>query len=108
LRASAVWLPDLPGGAGGRARPLNQMLNEVLKYGRIQLVTDLLPMTFGHDEASLTQHREMPGDRWPTRVELRRDFPRRERSIAQQAEDATTSLVGECAKRPVRGAQRTT
>ena len=57
-----------------RFPPIHQVLDEILKYGRIELVVDFLAVPFGRDQAGVFQDAEMSGDRGPARVEPRRDL----------------------------------
>lgn len=94
---------DAASGASGRASPLDQMLNQVLENRGIQLVSNLLTMALGYDQASVAEHGKMPGDGRPARAEASGDISRSKGPITQQPEDVTSGLVGECAKRLIRG-----
>jgi hypothetical protein len=74
------------------------MLDDVLEHGRIELVCDFLPATFADDEPGIPQHREMPRNRRPTRVEPVGYLTRRHGTLAQERQDLTTRVVGQGAK----------
>src|SRR5690349_5814955 len=78
--------------------PVEQMLNEVLEDGGIQLVHDLLAVALGESESRVAERAEVTRDRCPCRGKLLGDLAGRLRPVAQQPEDLPASRVGERAK----------
>src|SRR3954447_7441161 len=54
-------LPQRPRDAAGGARPLDEVLNQVLEDRRVQLVAYFLAAALRRDKTGITQHGEMPG-----------------------------------------------
>ena len=71
------------------------MLDEVLKDGRVQLVIDRLALSFGDDEPTGPEHREMPRDGRPARMELVGDFAGRPWARAEEIENLPPRFVGQ-------------
>lgn len=80
------------------ANPLDQMVDEVLEHGGVELVDDLLAVALGENEPGVAEHAEVPGDRGPRRGKVFGDFTRCARSVAQELEDVAARGVGECAE----------
>src|SRR5918998_3819153 len=83
-----------PCGAG----PLEQVLDEVVENGRVELVDDLLPVPLREDEARVAQHGQVPRDGRPRRREALGDLAGGLRAVAEQAQDLTTGGVAEGAE----------
>src|SRR6266567_1498055 len=81
-------------GFGARLRPVEEVFDEVVEHGRIELIDDLLPVALRQNEVGVAQHGEVPRDRGPRRREAFGDLPRRARSVAQQAKDLAPGRVG--------------
>src|SRR3954469_1543169 len=81
-----------------RPDPVEQMLNEILEDGGVQLVHDLLAVALGKDEPRVAEGAEVTRDRRPGSGELLGDLAGRLRAIAQQPEDLTTRRVCKRAK----------
>ena len=52
-----------------RAKPLDEMFDYVLEYGRVQLINDVLPIALGEDQLGVLEHAEVARDRGPARLE---------------------------------------
>ena len=74
------------------------MLYQVLEHRRVQLVSNLLAMAFGHHETGFPKHGKVPGNRRPAGIESIGDLSRRERSIPQQPKNHPPRLVSEGAE----------
>src|ERR1700694_1449617 len=85
-----IWSP--------RAKPLDEVFDDVLKHGRIQLVHDVLAIPLGQNQLRVLQHAEMTRDGSPAGAELLGDLPRGARSGAQKLEDLAPGWVGEGAE----------
>src|SRR5437868_6118299 len=81
-----------------RPHPVEQMLNEVLEDGGIQLIHDLLAVALGEDEPRVTESAEVPGDGGPGGRELLGDLAGGLGSVAEQAENLASRRVGERAE----------
>src|SRR5256885_644484 len=102
MRIGASHLRIFPSAAGSRAaarlrrtNPVEQMLNEVLEDGGIELVHDLLAIPLGEDEPRVAERAEMARDGRPRRWKLLGDLTGRFRSVAEQVEDLPSGRVGE-------------
>jgi hypothetical protein len=71
------------------------MLNQVLKYGRIQLVHDLLAVALGENEPSIAQRAEVTGDGSPGGREVLGDLAGALGPIAEEAEDLAAGGIRE-------------
>jgi hypothetical protein len=78
------------------------VLNQVLKDRRVELVVNRLAFAFGDHEAAGAEHREVPRDGGPARVELIGDLPGRAGPGAEVVEDLPACLVRERAEDRVR------
>src|SRR4051812_3804868 len=87
-----------PAVALRRPNPVEQMLNEVLEDGGVQLVHDLLAVALGEDEPRVAEGAEVTRDRRPGSGELLGDLAGRLGTITQQPEDLPAGGVGERAK----------
>src|SRR5579864_1134071 len=79
-----------------RLHPLHQVLDEILKHRGVELVLDLLPVSFSRDQAGFFQHAEMPRYRRPAGFESRRDLAGRTRRRAQETQNLAASRIREC------------
>ena len=95
LVASPSGLGEATGGPPAGARPVDQMLYQVLEHRRVQLVSNLLAVAFGHDETGFPKHGKVPGNRRPAGIESIGDLSRREGPIPQQPKNHPPSLVRE-------------
>ena len=89
---------DATRGAATGARPFDEMLYQVLEHRRVQLVTNLLAVAFGHHETGFPKHGKVPGNRRPAGIESIGDLSRREGSIPQQPKNHPPRLVSEGAE----------
>jgi len=86
-----------PTGQGG-LRPFHQVLNQILKDRRVELVVNLLSLPVGQHESSLTKDGQVAGDRWPRRLEVTGDLAGRSRAGAKQPKNVSTCLVAKRAE----------
>jgi hypothetical protein len=89
-----------PAGQGG-LRPFHEVLNQILKDRRVELVVNLLPLSVGQHEPSLTKNGKVAGDRWPRGIEVTGNLARRSRAGAKQPKNVSTRLVAKRAERVV-------
>src|SRR5690349_8080817 len=92
-RTRPPWAAILRG-----TNPVEQMLNEILEDGGVQLVHDLLAVALGKDEARVAKRAEVARDRRPRGRKLLGDLAGRLRPIAEQPEDLPAGRVGERTK----------
>src|SRR5471032_1212688 len=78
-----------------RFYPVEDVLDEVVEDGGVELVDDLLAVALGQNQSGVAQLPQVPRDRRPRGGEVRRDLAGRARSIAQQAENLPTSRISE-------------
>ncbi|HEY2435274.1 MAG TPA: hypothetical protein VGI12_21575 [Vicinamibacterales bacterium] len=74
------------------------MLQELLKYRRVELVKNFLTVPLGDDETRVSKHSEMARDRGPARIETIGDLPRRQGALAEKLQDPPARPVGERAE----------
>ena len=79
------------------------MLDDLLKDGRIELVSHVLSVAFGQDEIGVAQDPEMAGDRGPGGWESVGDLARGAWSGAEELEDLASGGIGEGAEDGVQG-----
>ena len=75
--------------------PGEEVFNQLLKDGAIQLVANARSVTLRLHELGVSQHSEVARDRGPRRGELLRDLTRRARAAAQQAQDFAPRGIGQ-------------
>src|SRR4029079_13681184 len=80
------------------ANPVEQMFDQVLKDGGVQLVHDLLAVALGEDESRVAERAEVTRDRRPRGRELVRDLAGRLGTVAQQPEHLQPGRVRESRK----------
>src|SRR5712692_10648568 len=84
-----------------RCHPFQQVLDQILEHRGVELVVDLLSVSFRRDQTGVFQDAEMPRDGWPARVEPRRDLAGGPRRRAEEPEDLATGRVRQGAKNGV-------
>src|ERR1700724_437845 len=84
-----------------RFHPFHQVLDEILEHRGVELVVDLLSVSFRRDQTGVFQDAEVPRDGWPARVEPRRDLAGGARRGAEEPEYLATGRVGQRAKHGV-------
>src|SRR5438067_816531 len=85
-----------------RSDPLHQMLQHVLKYGRVQLVMNFLSGPRREYKTGIAQHAKVARNSRPARLESRRQLARGARPVAKQPQNLTAGLVAQSAKDGVR------
>ena len=78
--------------------PFEQVVDEVLEDGGVELVDDLLAAALGENEAGVAECAEVAGDGGPGGWEVVGDLAGRARSVAEEAEDFAAGGVGEGAE----------
>src|SRR6185503_12470298 len=84
--------------AFGGADPLEQVVDEVLEDGGVELVDDLLAAALGENEAGVAERAEVARDGGPGGREVLGDLAGRARSVAEESEDLAAGGVGEGAE----------
>src|SRR5712692_1812434 len=95
-------MPQIPArAADGRFCPVHQMMHEILKNRRIELVVNLLALSLREHESRVAKNSQMTRDRGPARIEPSRDFPRSPPPAAQHSQDLAPCVVRQSAERAV-------
>src|SRR5258705_2545960 len=85
-----IWSP--------RAKPLDEMFDDVLKYGGVELVHDVLPVSLGEDQTRVLENAQVARDCCPAGFELVGDLTRRPGPGAKQLQDFPAGGIGQCAQ----------
>src|SRR5712671_3399991 len=85
-----IWSP--------RTKPLDEMFDDILKNGGVQLVHDVLSVPLGQDQIGVLEYAQVPRDCRPAGGELLGDFARRSRPRAQKLEDLTPGWIRQGSK----------
>src|SRR3982751_2944809 len=96
-----IALASRPAALAARLDPFEEMLDEVVEYGGVELVDDLLALPLRDDQPGVAELTEVARDRRPRRREMLGDVTGRLRPVLQQAEDVPAGRVGECLERVV-------
>src|SRR4029077_2547584 len=78
--------------------PVEQMIDEVLEDGGVQLVHDLLSVALRENEPGIAERAEVSGNGGPGRGELIRDLAGRLGSVAEEVKDLAPGRIGERAE----------
>jgi hypothetical protein len=77
------------------SKPLDQMLDDVLEYSGVELVSNELSVTRTKYQVGITQHCEVPRDRSPARREFFGDLTRSSRSTAKHFENLSSGWISQ-------------
>src|SRR5712671_431358 len=81
-----------------RAKPLDEVFDDILKNGGVQLIHDVLSAPFGQNQIGVLKHAQVPRYCRPAGGELLGDFARRSRPRAQKLEDLTPGWIRQGSK----------
>ena len=76
-------------------RPFQQVLRQILEDRCVQLVSNLLPLTFGGDKTRIPKHSEVPGDGRPAGIEAICDLARSQGPVPKHSKNCAPCFVGE-------------
>jgi hypothetical protein len=77
------------------SKPLDQMLDDVLEYSGVELVSNELSISRAEYQVGVTQHGEVPRYGRPARREFFGDLSRGPRSIAKHFENFSSGGIGQ-------------
>src|SRR5687767_15620467 len=78
-----------------RAKPLDEVLDDVLENGGVQLVDDVLAVPFGQNQLRILEHAQVPGDGRPAGGEFPGDLTGRARPASKELENLAAGRIGE-------------
>src|SRR5688500_4449344 len=86
-----------------RSHPVEQVLNQLLDDGRVDLVHDLLPLPLREDESRLAEYPEVARHGRPARGEVFGDGARGLRPLSEEPEDLSARRVAQGTERVIHG-----
>src|SRR4051812_37230641 len=85
----------LASALAARLDPFEEVLDEVVEDGGVELVDDLLALSLGDDETGVAELPEVPRDGGPGSWEMVGDFARGLRTVFEETEDVAAGGIGQ-------------